>query len=124
MTDAGDGESGSDGDGEASGGDAGVDELAEPVETIMPVGHGSGETPDQADAAGDARGGVDDAAMTDRDEFNEFDELDELDLDEFNELAPPVPEVLPVGCRPDVGDAETAGDDESGASDMDGGTDD
>ena len=121
MTDAGDGESGSDGDGEASDVDAGVDELAEPVETIMPVGHGSGETPEQAHAAGDERGGADDAAVTDRDEF---DELDELDLDEFNELAPPVTEILPVGCRPDGGDAETAADDESGASDMDGGTDD
>ena len=81
--------------------DADLDELAEPVETIMPVGHGSNET---AAADDEQEGGAD--ASTDQDES-----------DELDELAPPVTEIMPVGSREDAAD-------ESELSDTDGGTDD
>ncbi|QSG02803.1 hypothetical protein [Natranaeroarchaeum sulfidigenes] len=86
------------------------DELAEPVDTIMPVGNGSNETAaadDEQDEGADP--------STEQDELDELDESDELN--ELDELAPPVSEIMPVGSR------EKAAD-ESEPSDTDGGTDD
>ena len=112
-----DGHSGADDDDDTTDADAELDELAEPVETIMPVGHGSNET---AAADDEQDGGADQS--TDQDELDELDESDELD--ELDELAPPVTEIMPVGSREDTGDPESAAADESALSETDGGADD
>ena len=119
-----DGHSGADDDDDTTDADAELDELAEPVETIMPVGHGSNETAGHTGAADEEQDGGADQS-TDQDELDELDELDESDeLNELDELAPPVTEIMPVGSREDTGDPESDAADESELSETDGGADD
>ena len=109
MTDR---QSGSDDDDDTTDADAELDDLAEPVETIVPVENEPDRTADQTADADDEQDGGDDPSTA-------RDELDELD-----ELSQPVTEIMPVGSREDTGELESDATDKSGLSETDGGADD
>ena len=107
-----DGQSGSDDDNDMTDADAELDDLAEPVETVVPFGNDPDRTADQTAAADDEQDGRDGPSPA-------RDELDELD-----ELSQPVTEIMPVGSREDTGELESDATDKSGLSETDGGADD